>query len=61
MWPEDPDKGSDSDELEDSSKEEEEKLSLEERIAREVSAMKRPRREGRFGMLVEFFKPSSWL
>ncbi|KAF8338395.1 hypothetical protein F5887DRAFT_890142, partial [Amanita rubescens] len=38
MWPEDPD------ELE----EEEEKLSLEEQIAREVSAMKRPKRESRF-------------
>ena len=48
MWPEDPiaagqaDKGSDSDENG--------KPSLEEQVAREVSAMKRPRRESRFGM-----------
>lgn len=48
MWPENPtaagqeDKSSDSDENG--------KPSLEEQVAREVSAMKRPRREGRFGM-----------
>ena len=55
MWPEDFDsgqhKGSDFDELEESSKEDE-KLSLEEQVAREVSAIKQPRRKGRFGMVV---------
>jgi hypothetical protein len=45
MWPENPTaegKSSDSDENG--------KPSLEEQVAREVSAMKRPRRESRFGM-----------
>ena len=50
LWPEDPDEVEDDDD--------DEKLSLEEQIAREVSAMKRPKRESRFGML-EFSKPSA--
>lgn len=51
MWPEDPTAaGQDGQEDNGSDSDEDGKPSLEEQIAREVSAMKRPKRESRFGM-----------